>query len=375
MQLLVHVVVLRKGTMKLLRLWLGFSVLAAAAAMPAFAAAKPSEIVPLYVSTKRPLAMLTIGDSAPMPVVFDTGTTENILDAALAKRLGVRVVGQFDLVDDASKKSIRVPTAAAPDARLSGVPLDTEVVRLPDYRSGDEVGIFGPYSFKNHFVIVEAGLNRLRIIPKDSGFVPPGPGHAYKEDIPAAEIRIAGKLYDAVLDTGHDSALSLPADFVKAVALKAPARIVGKAVSALAEQDVFGGDLLGSVDIGPYSLKDPAVSFFDTVINVGFPMIRNLTIVLDPANKLTWVLDPARENPNWADFAGRFGPRAIRLENGRVIHQRDGRPPFELTYLGGDLFEMTATGDRIQFFRKDGKVVRLELITSDNRISPAERTP
>jgi len=32
------------------------------------------------------------------------------------------------------------------------------------------------------------------------------------------------------------------------------------------------------------------------------------------------------------------------------------------------------TGDRIQFFRKDGRVVRLELISSDNRISPAERT-
>jgi hypothetical protein len=95
--------------------------------------------------------------------------------------------------------------------------------------------------------------------------------------------------------------------------------------------------------------------------------------VLDPANKLTWVLDPAKERPNWSDFTGRFGPRAIRLEHGKLVHQRDGRPPFALTYLGGDLFEMP-TGDRIQFFRKNGRVVRLELITRENRISPAERT-
>jgi len=361
--------------MKILQLGFYLSVLAAANAMPASAAPRPSDIVPLYVSTTRPLAMLTIGDSAPMPVVFDTGTTEDILDAALAKRVGLNVVGHFNLVDDASGKSVEVPTAAAPDARLSGVPLDAKIVRLLDYRSEDEVGIFGPYSFGNRFVIVEAGLNRLRIIPKDSGFVPPGPGHAYKENIPAAEIRIAGKLHDAVLDTGHDSALSFPADFVKSVPLKAPAKIVGKAVSALAEQDVLGGDLVGSVDIGPYSVKDPTVSFFDTVINVGFPIIRKLTIVLDPANKLTWVLDPAKEKPTWADFTGRFGQRAIRLDHGKLVHQRDGRPPFELTYIGGDLFEMAATGDRIQFFRKDGRVVRLELITSGNRISPAERTP
>jgi hypothetical protein len=360
--------------MRVPRLCFYLSVLAAANAMPAFAAPTQTQIVPLYVSTNRPLAMLTIGDSAPMPVVFDTGTTENILDAALARRVGLKVVGHFDLVDDASKKSIRVPTAAAPDARLSGVPLDATMVRLPDARSGDEVGVFGPYSFGNRYVVVEAGLNRLRIIPRDSGFVPPGPGHAYKEDIPAAEIRIAGKVYDAVLDTGHDGALSLPADSVRAFPLKAPARIVGKAVSALAEQDVLGGELAGSADIGPYSVKEPAVAFFDTVINVGFPMIRKLTIVLDPANKLTWVLDPAKEKPTWTDFTGRFGPRTFRLENGKLVHQRDGRPPFALTYLGGDLFEIPATGDRIQFFRKDGRVVRLELITSENRISPAERT-
>jgi PAS domain-containing protein len=103
-------------------------------------------------------------------------------------------------------------------------------------------------------------------------------------------------------------------------------------------------------------------------------VIRHLTVVLDPANKLTWVLDPAKENPAWSDFTGRFGPRTIRLENGKLIHQRDGRPPFELQYLGGDLFEMPATGDRIQFFRKDGRVVRLELISKENRISSAERT-
>ena len=360
--------------MRLLRLWLNLSILAAANAMPAAAAPAPSEIVPLYISTNRPLLMLTIGDSAPMPVVFDTGTTENVLDAALARQMGLKIVGRFKLVDDASKKSVEVPTAAAADVRLSGVPLDVDVVRLAGSHAHDEAGVFGPYSFGNRYVVVEAGLNRLRIIAKDSGFVPPGPGHAYVEDIPAAEIRIAGKVYDAVLDTGHDAALSLPAESVKSTPLKAPARIVGKATSALATQDIFGGELAGSAEIGPYSLTAPAVAFFDTVINVGFPIIRNLTIVLDPANKRTWVLDPATEKPNWSDFTGRFGQRTIRLEGGKLIYQRDGRPAFDMTYLGGDLFEIPATGDRVQFFRQDGRAIRFELITKENRISPVERT-
>jgi hypothetical protein len=161
---------------------------------------------------------------------------------------------------------------------------------------------------------------------------------------------------------------------VKSVPLKAPAKVVGKAVSALAVQDIFGGTLAGSVDFGPYSLKDPSVAFFDTVINVGFPVIRKLTIVLDPANKRTWVLDPATEKPTLADFTGRFGVRTIRLEDGKLVYQRDGGPPFEMTYLGGDLFEIQATGDRVQFFRRDRRVVRFELISNENRISPVERT-
>jgi len=349
-------------------------VLAAANAMPALAAPPPTEIVPVYIATNRPLVMLTIGDSAPMPVVFDTGTTENSLDVPLGKLIRLKVIGRFKLVDDVSGKSVEVPTAAMPDARLSGVPLDSKIIRLADYRFGDEVGIIGPYSFGNRYVVIEAGLNRLRIIPKDSGFVPPGPGHPYVENIPATQIRIAGKLYDAVLDTGHDRALSLPADAVNSVPLKAPAKIVGKAVSALASQEVLGGDLAGSVDIGPYSLKDPSVAFFDTVINVGFPVIRHLTIVLDPANKRTWVLDPASEKPTWSDFAGRFGQRTIRVEKGKLVYQRDGAPAYDMTYLGGDLFEIEATGDRAQFFRKEGRVVRYELISRENRISSVERT-
>ncbi|HET6941136.1 MAG TPA: hypothetical protein VFH89_03130, partial [Sphingomicrobium sp.] len=174
----------------------------------------------------------------------------------------------------------------------------------------------------------------------------------------------------------NNSTLVFGADLVKSIPLKAPARVVGKAVSALGERDVLVGDLAGSVEVGPYTVKDPQVSFSMSGggANIGFPAIRHLTLVLDPANKRTWVLDPAKEKPNWADFTGRFGPRTIRLDQGRLVHQRDGRPPFALTYLGGDLFEMPDTGDRIQFFRKDGRVVRLELITSENRISPAERT-
>ena len=353
----------------------------AAAAAPAAAPSDPSAappatvIVPLYVSTSRPLAMLTIGDSAPLPVVFDTGTDENILDSAYATRAGLKIVGHSTVVDNGSGRSLEVPVAATPDPRLSGMPLETKTVQLLDYRRDDEIGIFGPLSFGDRYVIVEAGLNRLRIIPKDAGFVPPGPGHAYKDDLPAIDITVGGRSYEAHIDTGNDSLLTLGDGLVKAVALKAPATVIGVAKSALGEREVLGGDLAGSLGVGPYHLQSPEVTFSlpGSGANIGFGIIRHLTVVLDPQNRRSWVLDPAREQPQWKDFTGRFGPRTIRLEHGKLIHQRDGRPAYALKYLGGDLFEMP-TGDRIQFYRKAGRVVRLELITRENQLAPAERT-
>ena len=335
-----------------------------------------TEIVPLYVSTSRPLVMLTIGDNAPLPVVFDTGTDENILDSTYAKRAGLKIVGHSPLTDGATGKSTEVPVAAIPDPRLSGVALDIKTAQLLDYRARDEGGIFGPYSFGDRYVVVEAALNRLRIIPKNSGFTPRGPGHAYKDNLPAVEIKVDGQWLEAHIDSGNDSQLVLGGDLLKTVALKAPAKVVGVAKSALGEREVLGGELAGSLVVGSYELPGPDVTFFaqGSGANIGFPVIRHLTIVLDPANKRSWVLDPAAGPAPFSDFTGRFGPRTIRLENGKLIHQREGRPAFELKYLGGDLFENPTTGDRIQLFRKDGRVVRLELITADGQVAPAERT-
>jgi len=335
-----------------------------------------TEIVPIYASSNRPLVMLTIGDSAPLPVVFDTGTDENILGATYAGRAALKLVGHSTVVDAATGKSLEVPKAETPDPRISGVALDTKTVQLLDRGRDDDAGIFGPDSFGSRYVVVEAGLNRLRIIPKGVGFVPPGPGHAYKDNLPAVEIKLGGQSHVAIMDTGNDSVLILGGDSAKTVPLKSPPKVIGIARSALGEQEILGGELSGSLTVGPYTLHNPDVTFATgrAAANIGFPVIRHLTIVLDPAARRSWVLDPAGERPSWKDFTGRFGPRTIRLENGKVIHQRDGRPAFELKYLGGDLFENPATGDRIQFFRKDGRVVRLELITPDGQVAPAERT-
>ena len=65
--------------------------------------------------------------------------------------------------------------------------------------------------------------------------------------------------------------------------------------------------------------------------------------------------------------------RKVRAEGTKLIYQREGRPSFELKYLGGDLFEIPQTGDRVRFYRKNGAVSGLDLITADGEVVGASR--
>jgi hypothetical protein len=336
----------------------------------------PSVILPLYLHRDRPLAMLTIGGHLPSPIIFDTGTDENIVSKSLASEYKLKQVGTSPLLDLGTGKSTTVPTVALPDPRLGGVPLSITIAQVLDRKVPDEVGIFGPYSFGDNYVVLEAGLNRIRLVPRNSGLTLPGPGIPYEGNLPSMPIRVGELMVNAHLDSGNSDPLVLGEDMMKTVPLKEPAQIVGIAVSALGEKEVYGGRLQQAVKVGPITLDQPEVTFSGRGdrANVGFPVIRRLTIVLDPTAKRSWVLDAASERADMAIYAGQFDNRTLTNEGGKLFHQRQGRPKFELRYLGGDLFENPGTGDRIQFFRSGGRVNRLELLTTEGDVVEAKRT-
>ena len=340
------------------------------------ASAPSQEIVPLYAFGPRARAMLTLGDGPPAPVVFDTGTNGNLLTEDYAKHLQLKVIGSEALIDASTGKESKVSVVALPEPRLSGVLVSPPTAQTFAYREPDMVGIFGPNSFSGRLVTLELGLSRLRISSAEQDRLPRGPAVPYRNGLPALNIIVAGIPLSAHLDSGATAGLRLSSSLLGKVPLKGPATVVGIAVSASGEEKSYGGQINGDVVIGPLRLKDPEVVFNGrgTGANVGYAILRQLRVVLDPAGKRSWVLDPSGGPGPLSAFAGQFGPRAIRVERGKLIHQRDGRPPFELKYLGGDLFEMPATGDLVQFYRKDGKVISLELITTEGDVVPAERT-
>lgn len=73
-------------------------------------------------------------------------------------------------------------------------------------------------------------------------------------------------------------------------------------------------------------------------------------------------------------YAGRYGPRSIAVENGKLIYRRDGGITTELLPMGPDLFVMDAdSGSRVRFKADGGAVTGFELLNADGRVTPQPR--
>ena len=148
---------------------------AAAAGTPAPSTPAASvETIPLDLSGPRPLATLTIGEAAPVRVIFDTGASGNVLDAdfatlaALAQSRAARV-GSPAGGTPIEGFQTRIAAGTLGNARLA----DVRAVAFPFPMEGVE-GVFGPGTFAGRLVHVDLGRGEVRISDKDSANLPAG---------------------------------------------------------------------------------------------------------------------------------------------------------------------------------------------------------
>ena len=254
---------------------------------------KAEQVIPLYMSTDRMMMMLRISGAGPFPVVFDTGTDTNILGLGLANRLKLPNTGPSHSLDG---NNVHLPghQTFLKDATLSGVALDGKATANP-YNRPDEVGVFGPSSFPGKVVRVEGVRSRVLVLPKNSETVPTCEANPYVEvgngKLPSAVVEIGGMKITAEFDTGNNSAFMLPLTYMSKVPLEAPATKVGTSSSAAGTyEEVYGGRLTVPMTVGGMSVEHARVLFKkDGIPNIGLPLIRTGTMVLDPSAQRDWI--------------------------------------------------------------------------------------
>jgi hypothetical protein len=346
-----------------------------ASPVPAASSAPLTQVIPLYQSTRRSMAMLTLADGPPSPVIFDTGASGNSLSDTYADRLNLKKVDEAVDIDGATGKSATLPVVALPQPELSGVPLmDPIAVKRPTHEL-DMIGIFGLNNFTGRLVTLELGLTRLRL--SDPADAPDGHAFPYlsNADLPGAEIVIAGKPVQAVLDSGNARGFYLPKSMMATLPLKTPPHVVGVATSALGQQTRYVAQLRGDIRVGPLVLHDPEVNFAgESMPNVGNAVLRQLTLVFDPKRQLSWILDPTVDRLPPTSYAGHYGDYLVRANGHAISVQVNNQPALSFTPLGSGLFENPSNGDRVQFHRADSRSVAMSFIPASGQVVSSPRT-
>jgi hypothetical protein len=147
--------------------------------------------------------------------------------------------------------------------------------------------------FTESLLYLDLANNRAVLAPRASTPRPKGEATEYVAGIPSIHIVMPdGSALPAHFDTGFNGALSLPVSFMHKVPLVEPARVVGRFKSINTEGPVYGGKIKGRVRIGPVTLENPDVTFLGDLANIGLPIIRRVTLVIDAATDRNWVLAP-----------------------------------------------------------------------------------
>jgi predicted aspartyl protease len=281
-----------------------FAVAAAAfcIAVSASACAKtpePDQIIPLDVSGIRPTAMLTIGTHAPVKVIFDSGAGTTVINRALASELGLPNDGETSVGSPGATRPVMAMITSIEAARLGDASIRNGravAMELPP-RLAEYGGVVSPHAFDGRLVRFEFAKSRVVITDKTTASLPAGEPVPYGgeavQPLPAATIDVAGLRTVALLDSGAKGGLTLPIEFAKQIPLKGPLvptepfRLVG------GDHAAFTATVNGIVHIGPLTLTDPAVMFVEghpPFGNVGFQLLKGLTLVLDPEERRSWLL-------------------------------------------------------------------------------------
>jgi hypothetical protein len=336
-------------------------------------------VVPIYLSDLRALAMLRIGDSPPAPVVFDTGATSNSIDTDYAAALKLEFDPTVHVhVGDGTGNTIDAKQAKVPVATLGEVPLAAKTATIFPYKERDVVGIFVPDSFLGRQVLLDLRHGRLIIRSRDAGSPCTSSTPYTPSGLPTVMLHLPGLSLPAVLDTGSNSPLVLDTGLARRLPLRHSLQSAGKGTTVTGRYDVFQGRLAGEIRIGPLVLRDALVKFSGSdasIPYIGLPIIRQLLIMLDPGARRACIVDPpSLSAPQLTGYAGRYGTRTIRNEGDALIYQRDGRAPYELRPLAHDLFASDETGDVVQFWRENGRVVRMDVVNNIGTLTSADKS-
>ncbi len=254
---------------------------------------EPVVEVPMNLSTRHLALEVFVGDEGPFPFNLDTyAVTTACVDRRFAERMGFEKV---DVVTngDGSGATRELDVVWIPELRLGGAVFMNVRALVDDYSwvdapgGGAVDGLLGYHLFQSLLLELDypgrrVVLRRGELEANDEHVVT----HLALRRTPDIPLRIGNRQFLAGIDSGAQSALSLPGSWMESVELAAPAIVAGRAKTVYSEAEIFGAELADPLVVAGHERRAQQVAFSELFGKplIGHDMLVDYSVTFDQAN-------------------------------------------------------------------------------------------
>ena len=353
-------------------------------------------IIPMDMTTHRPIVEVMIDGKGPYQFIFDTGSSANVIDENLQEAFGFEVVGEDPLQTPGSENRLVSPRVAVPKIHFPGTNLfkDAEMNVIALRRTMLPIdGILGGFFLKDYLATMDYPGGKLILttgeLKKNDSDVTSFIQNARNLNL---NINVDGNNVEAHLDSGNPHTITLPYSLKDKLTFKETPKKGLPMRTPVASFNTWEAELVGSITIGNAVFENPPVRLAEgfEFVNLGYGVINELRTTIDRKNSLIKFERVKRvhsgnkkEKPQVdapsSPFSGTYeGERKIWVnESGKLVYQRPPAPmPLELVQIEGDLYEVKIpTGVRapmeipnVLFVKNENKeIIAIELVYKDGR--------
>lgn len=310
-------------------------------------------IIPMDLSLNRPIIEIFINKKGPYRFIFDTGASGNIIDKELASLLDLKEIGKVEVGTPGSDKTSSAPQVSISEIKVSDQTLSNISMVAIDLRKMIPVdGILSFREFSEFLININYPEKKIILekgtLHKDQANVT---ALVPDQRILTVPLQVDGRVWNAHLDTGSPVFFSFPYALKDRLGFKSPPVLQsGQARTVAGVHRNWAAELDGSVKLADIIYNSPKIILSERhneYVNIGYQLLKDLSITIDQQNTLIQFNKPepedtageeTRETEN-TEIPGCYGGvRSITLENGILYIQRDGSIKMKLEKIGDNLY-------------------------------------
>lgn len=245
----------------------------------------------LDLSNSQPMVQVMVNGKGPFTFIIDTGAGGTVLNADLAKEIGLQEKGEVRIGDPnnpegATAKLVQIKSLEIAGAKFEdfrAVAWNQKILKMP----GSPRGVLGFPLFRDVLLKYDFPEKALLI---SRGELPPANGetildYTTPDGIPNLTVAVAGVNVLSHLDTGASGFLMLPETMATQVPLKDSLRVVAQAMLATSMMTLKGARLASTFRFGGHDYVEPDVVFSPlSKANLGSSLLRAYAMTFDQEN-------------------------------------------------------------------------------------------